>query len=68
MEGEINKYKSMYDLLNKYVDNLERLDKLVEYLETQNVISENNPAFKEMCNFYVELEQVAANFRSILDN
>lgn len=67
MSNEFKKYRSMYDLLNEYVDNLERLDKLVEYLETQNVISEDNPAFKEMCDFYVELEQVAINFRSILE-
>lgn len=67
MSNEFKKYRSMYDLLNEYVDNLERLDKLVEYLETQNVISEDNPAFKEMCDFYVELEQVATNFRSILE-
>ena len=67
MTGEINNV-SMYDLLNAYVSNLERLDNLVEYLETQDVISEDNPAFKEMCEFYVELEQVATNFRSILES
>lgn len=67
MADEFKKYRSMYDLLGEYVDNLERLDNLVEYLETQDVITEDNPAFKEMCDFYVELEQVAVNFRSILE-
>lgn len=68
MASEINNHSSMYDLLQAYVDNLERLDNLVELLETGDMISEDNPAFRQMCDFYTELEQVATNFRAILDS
>lgn len=68
MANEINNHTSMYDLLQAYIDNLERLDSLVELLETGDMIPESNPAFKQMCDFYIELEQVATNFRAILDS
>ena len=45
---------------------LSRLDNLVEYLETQDVIAEDNPAFKDMCEFYMELEQVVTNLHTII--
>ena len=66
MADEINSNIFSY-LFGQYMGNLKRLDNLVEYLETQDVISEDNPAFKDMCNFYMELEQIATNFHSIIE-
>lgn len=51
---------------NQLVSQLKRLDILLEYLETQEVLAEDNPAFSEMCNFYAEFEQVVFNLHEVI--
>ena len=54
------------EIHNQLVSLLKRLDILLEYLETQDVTSEDNPAFSEMCNFYAEFEQVLFNLHNLI--
>ena len=62
MASEINNA----EFHNQLVSQIRRLDILLEYLETQNAISEDNPAFSEMCSFYMEFEQVVTNLHTLI--
>lgn len=46
--------------------NMDRLGVLVQMLETGDMITEDNPAFDDMCDFFAELQQVYWNLQSLM--
>ena len=46
--------------------NMDRLETLVQTLETGDIITEDNPAFNDMCEFFEELQQVYWNLKELM--
>lgn len=46
--------------------NIDRLGILVQLLETGDMITEDNPAFHDMCEFFEELQQVYWNLKELM--